>query len=59
MTHARLGVYAKWTCKDCTANQYVGRLPCTDCTGYTTDPARILPRVLNAWGRPVTKAVAS
>jgi len=55
MTHARLGVYARWTCDDCTNAQFPGRLPCTDCTGYTTDQERILPRVLNAWGRPVDR----
>ena len=58
MTHARLGVYAKWTCKDCTTNQYRGRLECRLCCGYTTDQARILPRVLNAWGRPVNKVTS-
>lgn len=58
MTHARLGVHAKWTCTDCTTNQFPGRLPCTDCCGYTTDQVRILPRVLNAWGRPVDRVTS-
>lgn len=58
MNHARLGVLARWTCKDCTTNQFPGRLECRLCCGSTADRERILPRVLNAWGKAVNKAVA-
>ena len=51
--HARLGVYAKWTCKDCTANQYPGRLPCTDCCGYTTSTEKVVRGVLTLKGKPL------
>jgi hypothetical protein len=51
MTHARLGVYARWFCSDCTTNQYAGRLPCRCCCGYTTDQARVVRGVLTVKGR--------
>jgi hypothetical protein len=58
MTHARLGAFAKWYCDTCTVNQHPGRLPCTDCCGYTTTMAKVMRDVLNAWGRPVNKVTS-
>jgi hypothetical protein len=52
MTHARLGRFAVWTCKGCTVNQFTGRLPCTDCCGYTTSAEKVVRGVLTLKGRP-------
>jgi len=53
MTHARLGAFARWTCDDCTWNQFPGRLPCTDCCGYTTDQTKVVRGVLTMKGKPL------
>jgi hypothetical protein len=53
MSHARLGAFARWTCDDCTWNQFPGRLPCTDCCGYTTDHTKVVRGVLTMKGRPL------
>lgn len=51
MSHARLGVYARWNCKDCTTNQFAGRFACRECCGYTTDPDKVVRGVLTAKGK--------
>ena len=52
MTHARLGVLARWFCRDCTTRWYQGRFPCTDCCGYTTSAEKVVRGVLTLKGRP-------
>jgi len=52
MTHARLGVFARWYCDTCTVNQWPGRLPCTDCCGFTVSPDKATRGVLTLKGRP-------
>jgi hypothetical protein len=51
MTHARLGIYARWTCDGCTATQFPGRYPCKECTGYTASNDKVVRGVLTAHGR--------
>lgn len=57
MSHARLGVLARWTCDTCTTIQYPGRFACTDCCGYTTSPAKVTRGVKTLKGRPMRRCL--
>lgn len=50
--HARLGIYAKWTCRDCTSTQRQGSYACRECCGYTGRRAKVATGVTDAVGRP-------
>lgn len=50
--HARLGIYARWTCKGCTSTQFAGRYPCRECTGFTTDSDKVVRGVMTLKNRP-------
>lgn len=52
MTHARLGVYARWYCTGCTTRWYQGRFPCTDCCGWTATAGKTVRGVLTLKGKP-------
>lgn len=53
MSHARLGVYARWYCQSCTVNRYHdAQFPCRECCGYTTQPHKMVSGVLTMKGRP-------
>lgn len=53
MTHARLGIYARWTCKGCTATQFPGRFPCRECCGYTTSEDKVVRGITTVYGKPM------
>ena len=52
MTHARMGVEARWYCQGCTVSQFPGRFPCTNCCGYTTSIGKVVRGVLTLKGKP-------
>ncbi len=44
-----------WFCDGCTRKQRQGSFACRHCCGYTGKRAKVLPDVVNAWGRPTNR----